>query len=50
VGTKVSMAHEELELGTQVLVRLGHDLGTKVLDPPKGMFYPSSACTLTCVK
>jgi hypothetical protein len=33
VGTKVPMTHEELELGTQVLVCWGHDVGMKVLDP-----------------
>jgi hypothetical protein len=33
VGMKVPLALEGFELGRQVLVHKGHDVGMKVLDP-----------------
>jgi hypothetical protein len=35
---KVPMAREGLEMGTQVLVHWGHDVGTKVLDHLRACF------------
>jgi hypothetical protein len=39
VGTKVPMTHEGLELGMEVLIGYGHDVGMKVMDPLRACFY-----------